>query len=72
MADYSRIKAALEARQAGHSLPQSLYNDDEVFAFDQEAIFRRAWILIGFEIEFPATGRLSIHQDRGRPGRHHP
>ncbi|MBW4024101.1 MAG: aromatic ring-hydroxylating dioxygenase subunit alpha [Proteobacteria bacterium] len=56
MADYSRIKAALDARPAGHSLPRSLYNDDEVFTFDEEAIFRRTWILIGFEVEFPATG----------------
>lgn len=67
MADYSRIKAALEARPAGHSLPQLLYSDDEVFAFDQEAIFRRGWILIGFEIEFPATGSYQSLKIGGAP-----
>ena len=64
MADYSRIKAALDARAEGHSLPQSLYNDDEVFAFDQEALFRRTWILIGFEVEFPSTGSYQALQNR--------
>jgi glycine betaine catabolism A len=53
---YARIAAAFDARPPGHSLPRSLYLDDEVFAFDQLAIFRRAWIHIGFEIEFPAAG----------------
>lgn len=64
---YSKIKAALEARPPRHSLPQYLYNDPEVFAFDQEAIFRRAWILIGFEIEFPATGSYQSLKIGGAP-----
>jgi glycine betaine catabolism A len=67
MADYRRIKAALEARPAGHSLQRSLYNDEEVFAFDQEAIFRRSWILIGFEVEFPATGSYQALSIGGAP-----
>ncbi|WP_284947221.1 aromatic ring-hydroxylating oxygenase subunit alpha [Acidisoma cladoniae] len=64
---YARIRAALDARLPGHSLPQSLYQDEEAFAFDQVAIFRRAWILIGFEIEFPATGSYQSLNVGGAP-----
>jgi Rieske 2Fe-2S family protein len=67
MADYSRIKAALRARPARHSLPQSLYNDDEVFIFDQKALFHRNWILIGFEIEFAAAGSYQSLKIGGAP-----
>jgi Rieske 2Fe-2S family protein len=56
MLDLERIAALFQARQAGHSLPQALYNDPEVFAFDMEAIFARSWLLVGFEAELPKPG----------------
>jgi len=56
MVDLARIEQLLDARRPGHALPQALYLDPEVFAFDQLAIHRRSWILIGFEIEFPKAG----------------
>lgn len=67
MADFSRIQAALRARPPGHSLPQYLYNDEAVFAFDQKALFHRTWILIGFEIEFAAAGSYLALKIGGAP-----
>jgi Rieske 2Fe-2S family protein len=37
-------------------LPQTLYNDPDVFAFDIQAIHHRAWIMVGFEVELPEPG----------------
>ena len=56
MVDFARIATLLDARRQGHALPQGLYVDPEAFAFDQLAIHRCSWILIGFEIEFPRAG----------------
>jgi len=56
MVDLARISALLDERKGGHTLPQGLYAGPEAFAFDQLAIFRRSWILIGFEIELPKPG----------------
>jgi Rieske 2Fe-2S family protein len=56
MLNFERIGALVEARKPGHSLPQALYNDPEVFAFDLEAIYARSWILVGFEVELPKPG----------------
>lgn len=67
MSDYGSIKAALLARAERHSLPQSLYNDDAAFAFDQKALFHRGWILIGFEVEFPQVGSYQSLKIGGAP-----
>jgi Rieske 2Fe-2S family protein len=56
MQDFSRVRQMLQARRPGHSLPQALYNDPEVFAFDMQAIFWRQWVLIGLEVELPQAG----------------
>ena len=56
MVDFARIGRLLDARRPGHALPQPFYVDPEVFEFDQSAIHRRAWILVGFEIELPRAG----------------
>ena len=53
MLDLSRIGSLLGERKPGHSLPQALYNDPAMFAFDLRAIFGRSWILVGFECEIP-------------------
>lgn len=76
MTGHARIKAMLEARRPGHSLPQGLYIDPEVFAFDLEAIFERSWLLAGLECELPRAGshmttmagRASVLIVRGRDG----
>lgn len=65
--DSKRIRAALEARPAGHSLPQFLYNDPGVFDFDQQALFRRGWMLIGFDCEFPEAGSYQSLKIGGAP-----
>ena len=54
--DLAKIAALLAARRPGHGLPQGLYNDPEVFAFDLEAIFARSWLLAGFTCELPEGG----------------
>ena len=50
MVDLARIRTLLDQRQPGHALPRAFYADPEVFEFDQVAIHRRSWILIGFEV----------------------
>jgi Rieske 2Fe-2S family protein len=54
--DPSAIARLLAARPAGHSLPQGLYNDPQAFAFDLDAIFRRSWLIVGFEAEVKRPG----------------
>jgi glycine betaine catabolism A len=54
--DFGRIGASFEARLAGHSLPQTLYNDAAVFDFDMEAIYATSWLMVGFEVELAMPG----------------
>ena len=56
MIDSEKIAALFAARPPGHSLPQGLYNDAAVFAFDMEAVFARSWIMVGFDVELPQPG----------------
>lgn len=53
------IKAKLDERRAGYSLPQALYNDPAMFDFDMEAVYGRSWLMAGFECELPETGSYS-------------
>lgn len=39
-----KIRALFDARRPNHSLPQALYTDPEVFAFDLAAIYGRSWV----------------------------
>ena len=52
----STIAQALDARVAGHSLPQALYIGDAAYAFDLDAIFARSWLFAGFEAEVRGRG----------------
>ena len=52
----STIARALDARVAGHSLPQALYIGDAAYAFDLDAIFARSWLFAGFEAEVRGRG----------------
>ena len=56
MHDLKRIRALLDARRPGHTLPQPFYVDPEIYRFDLEAIYGRSWIMIGFEAEIPVPG----------------
>jgi Rieske 2Fe-2S family protein len=51
-----KIKSYVAERESGHSLPQALYVDPEVFDFDIRAIFRRYWLQAALEIEIPKPG----------------
>ncbi len=51
--DLGRIDGWFKERRAGHSLPQPLYNDDQMFAFDMEAIYATSWLMAGLECELP-------------------
>jgi glycine betaine monooxygenase A len=76
MLDRSRIRALLEERRPGHTLPQPFYRDPDIFEFDLEAIHARSWIQAGMEIELlePGStlalpvGRTPIVIVRGRDG----
>lgn len=54
--EMSTIARALDARVAGHSLPQALYIGDAAYAFDLDAIFARSWLFAGFEAEVRGRG----------------
>jgi Rieske 2Fe-2S family protein len=56
MPNLERIAALLADRKPGHSLPQALYNDPDVYAFDLDAIYGQSWLLVGFEVELPKPG----------------
>jgi Rieske 2Fe-2S family protein len=56
MIDLTKMDALLSARKPGHSLPQGLYNDPDVFDFDLELIYRKSWLQVGFEAELPRPG----------------
>jgi Rieske 2Fe-2S family protein len=56
MADLTDIARLFADRKPGHALPQALYTDPDVYAFDMEAIFRASWIMVGFEAELPKSG----------------
>jgi Rieske 2Fe-2S family protein len=76
MRDHSRIRALLEERRPGHSLPQPFYRDPDIFEFDLEAIHARSWIQAGMAIELPEpgatlsllVGRTPVVIVRGRDG----
>lgn len=52
----ARISKMLSDRKPGHALPQGLYNDAEVFAFDMTAIYAESWLVAGFETEVRNPG----------------
>ena len=54
--DIERIASHFAARVPGHALPQFLYNDPDMFAFDMEAIYRQSWLNVGFEAELREAG----------------
>jgi Rieske 2Fe-2S family protein len=74
--DLTGISTWLNARPAGHSLPQGLYTTAEAFDFDLAAIFGTSWLLAGFEAEVRAAGdylsfmvgRWPVLVVRGRDG----
>ena len=55
---YSRneLRALLDARRAGFSLPQALYTSPAAYEFDLEAVFQRSWLQVGIEGEIPNPG----------------
>jgi Rieske 2Fe-2S family protein len=50
------MRALIEARREGFSLPQALYLSPAAYEFDLEAIFSRSWLQAGLESEIPNTG----------------
>jgi Rieske 2Fe-2S family protein len=56
MLNLDHVRRLLDQRRPGHSLPQGLYLDPEVFEFDLAAIYGQSWIMVGFEVELPGPG----------------
>ncbi len=56
MHDHPRIRALLDARRPGHTLPQPFYTDPDLLRFDLDAVFGRSWIMVGFDCEIPRPG----------------
>ena len=76
MLDLGRVRALLDQRRPGHTLPQPFYTDADLFEFDLAAIHGRSWIMAGFEAEVPlpgstlavTLGRSPVVLARGRDG----
>jgi Rieske 2Fe-2S family protein len=56
MVDFERIENLLRARKPRHSLAQAFYTDPDIYKFDLEAVFYRAWLMVGFTVELPSVG----------------
>jgi glycine betaine catabolism A len=54
--DLERISALFKQRRAGHSLPQGLYTQSDIFDFDMAAIYGRSWLMAGMACELPNAG----------------
>ncbi len=54
--DLERISALFKQRRAGHSLPQDLYTQTDIFDFDMAAIYGRSWLMAGMACELPNAG----------------
>jgi glycine betaine catabolism A len=54
--DLNRIDSLFRARRAGHTLPQGLYTDTQMFDFDMAAIYGQSWLMVGMDCELPKTG----------------
>jgi Rieske 2Fe-2S family protein len=53
MYDAAKVKALLDQRQPGHTLPQAFYRDPGLYEFDLDAVFGRAWLFAGLDIDLP-------------------
>ncbi len=76
MTTSAKIRALLDQRRPGYTLPQPFYNDRDLYDFDVAQVLSRAWLLVGFEAELPLPGSylaVTIGADpilliRGRDG----
>ncbi len=50
------IRALLDERRPGHTLPRAMYSDPEIYEFDLDAVHESCWIMVGFEVEVPDAG----------------
>lgn len=53
---FEYVKALLDERLPGHSLPGGLYSSDAVLDVDLHAIYYRSWLFVAFTIELPSAG----------------
>ncbi len=53
---FARIRALLDQRRPGHTLPRAMYSDPEIYEFDLDAVHESCWIMAGFEAEVPEPG----------------
>ena len=65
MYDVVKIRAILDRRKPGHTLPQEFYRDPAFYEFDLDAIFGRHWLFAGLEIDLPRpTGYVTLQIGR--------
>jgi len=77
MVDRAKIRALLDTRKPGHTLPQEFYRDPEIHESDLDAIFGRTWLFAGLDLDIPKPtgwvtvqiGRSSILLIRGHDGK---
>lgn len=56
------IGAQLAAYESGYALPQSFYQDESLYRFEQEKIFSCNWIFAGHESQIPQTGDFFVYE----------
>lgn len=65
LATSERAAGLATARRPGFSLPQALYTDPDLFAWDVERVFLRHWLLAGHVSRIPEAGRFFLYQVGG-------
>ena len=70
MYDASKVRALLDQRKPGHTLPQAFYRDPAFYEFDLEAIFSRTWLFAGLDLGYVtlSIGRTSVVLVRSADG----
>ncbi len=65
MYDAARVKALLDQRKPGHTLPQAFYRDPALYEFDLDAIFGRVWLFAGLDLDIPKpVGQVTLRIGR--------
>lgn len=57
----------LDAYRPGYGLPSNFYTSDEIFAAEQEKIFRNNWFFAGHSVELPNSGDYMTLNVGGAP-----
>jgi phenylpropionate dioxygenase-like ring-hydroxylating dioxygenase large terminal subunit len=62
---FDRRASVLAGHKRGHTLPQALYCDSDIFALDLCRIFHRNWLFVGHASQLARAGDFITYQVSG-------